>query len=73
MSNIPTSFYGWAVLEQLVMGAVWDGDLVSKTGRSELVNLGLARRDRKFKSGPQKGCQKNELTELGLNIAIKLL
>jgi hypothetical protein len=39
MSNL-----AWAALDQLRRGDVWDGDLVSKTGRTELIDLGLARR-----------------------------
>ncbi len=32
----------WAVMAQLKGGAVWDGDLISKEGRTELVKAGLA-------------------------------
>lgn len=59
----------WAVLKQLKCGSVWDGDLICKAGRDELVRRGLARRDRKFDDGPQAGCQKNELTETGCALA----
>jgi hypothetical protein len=41
----------WAVLEQLSRGPVWDGNLVSKEGRTELVNLGLAQRVRRDECG----------------------
>lgn len=34
-----------AVLEQLRFTNIWDGDLVSKTGRTELIKLGLATRN----------------------------
>lgn len=34
-----------AVLEQLFFcGPTWDGDLISKEGRNDLVNRGMARR-----------------------------
>lgn len=55
---------GWAVLEQLAQGGVWDGALVSKEGRNELVKLGLARRICGEK------LIKNELTRRGAEIAI---
>ena len=58
--------FGWAVLSQMKQQAeVFDGDLVSKTGRDELLAAGLSRRDRKFRSGPYRGCQINELTNAG--------
>ena len=60
----------WAVLQQLKRGGVWDGDLVSKEGRTELLRMGLARRDRKFEVGPYTGCQINELTEDGAKLAM---
>lgn len=60
----------WAVLKQLKQGGVWDGDLIDKAGRTELVNKGLARRDRKFNDGPYAGCQINELTEDGAKLAM---
>lgn len=59
----------WAVLKQLKRGGVWDGDLIDKAGRTELVSKGLARRDRKFADGPYAGCQINELTEDGAKLA----
>ena len=59
----------WAVLKQLKRGGVWDGDLISKQGRTTLIERGLARRDRKFADGPYAGCQINELTETGLKLA----
>ena len=36
----------WATLEQLSRGSVWDGDLVSKEGRTQLIRLGIAQRVR---------------------------
>lgn len=60
----------WAVLKQLKRGGVWDGDLIDKAGRTELINKGLARRDRKFKDGPYAGCQINELTADGAKLAL---
>ena len=59
----------WAVLKQLKRGGVWDGDVVDKSGRSELIAKGLARRDRKFDDGPYAGCQINELTDDGCKLA----
>lgn len=59
----------WAVLKQLKQGGVWDGDLLSKEGRTELMKHGLARRDRKFDDGPYAGCQINELTDDGAKLA----
>lgn len=59
----------WAVLKQLKQGGVWDGDLVSKAGRTELLQRGLARRDRQFDAGPYAGCQINELTDDGAKLA----
>lgn len=60
----------WAVLKQLKQGGVWDGDVIDKAGRTELINKGLARRDRKFDAGPYAGCQINELTEDGAKLAL---
>lgn len=45
----------WAVLKQLKRGGVWDGDLIDKAGRTELMGKGLVRRDRKFTDGPYAG------------------
>lgn len=59
----------WAVLKQLKRGGVWDGDLIDKAGRTELMNKGLVRRDRKFADGPYAGCQINELTDDGCKLA----
>jgi hypothetical protein len=55
------SHFGWAALDQLVQGPVRDGDLVSKTGRSELIGLGLAQRART----DERGFAINELTPQG--------
>lgn len=60
----------WAVLKQLKRGGVWDGDLIDKAGRTELIKRGLARRDRKFEDGPYAGCQINELTDDGAKLAM---
>jgi len=38
------SNWAWATLHQLAKRNALDGDLVSKQGRSELVNAGLAKR-----------------------------
>ncbi len=62
----------WATLSQLKAGGVFDGDLVSKHGRTELIEAGLAKRDRKFESGPYVGCQINELTEAGKDLAARM-
>ena len=51
-----------AVLVQLHEKPVWDGDLVSKEGRTELVKLGLAQRIRRDK----RGLAVNELSPAGL-------
>ena len=48
-------------LDQLALGAVRDGDLVSKQGRNELVAAGLAKRQTRFADGQMR----NELTERG--------
>jgi len=59
----------WAVLKQLKRGGVWDGDLIDKAGRTELMKKGLVRRDRQFADGPYAGCQINELTDDGCKLA----
>ena len=59
----------WAVLKQLKQRGVWDGDLVSKPGRDELMKKGLASRDRQFVGGPYDGCQINALTDTGMKLA----
>lgn len=56
----------WAVLGQLAQGPVWDGDLVSKEGRTELVQKGYAKRDRMDK----RGLAINELTAAGNELAM---
>lgn len=61
------SNYGWAVLAQLCCGSVWDGDLVSKSGRNELISRGLATRHRK----DRRGLSINELTSDGLKLAAR--
>lgn len=73
MSNWPIlPMWAWDVLVQLRAGPVFDGDLVSKSGRDALVAAGLARRDRQFQDdGPHCGCQKNELTDAGMGLAIR--
>ncbi|WP_041299789.1 hypothetical protein [Hyphomicrobium sp. MC1] len=58
-------------LRALARGPKFDGDVPSKAGRNELVELGLARRDRQFPDGPYKGCQMNELTEDGKRVALR--
>lgn len=66
--------FALAALSQLKRQAeVFDGDLVSKTGRDELLAAGLARRDRRFTSGPYLGCQINELTETGRAEAMRFM
>jgi len=67
------SWGAWAVLKQLKQGPVWDGDLIDKAGRTELLRKGLVRRDRKFVGGPYDGCQMNELTEDGAKLALVCL
>ena len=70
MSKLP-GLSGAAIdtFRALQRGPQFDGDLPSKCGRNELIDLGLARRDRKFVGGPYDGCQMNELTEEGLRVA----
>lgn len=55
----------WEVLGQLARGNVWDGDLISKAGRTELIQKGYAKRDRQ----DERGLAINELTAAGLDIA----
>lgn len=66
--NPTLSNFAWAVLGQLAHGGVWDGDLVCKSGRDELVKLGLAQRKRRDK----RGLAINELTAAGARIAAHL-
>ena len=63
------SNFAWAVLGQLARGSVWDGALVAKRGRDELVSVGLARRVRRNK----RGLAINELTDAGRALAARLL
>lgn len=67
------SHFAVATIEQLKRGGVWDGDLVSKTGRDECVRHGLAQRVRKFASGPYRGCEINELTADGKKLAASMI
>lgn len=62
------SNFAWAVLGQLARGGVWDGDLVCKSGRDELVKLQLAQRKRCDK----RGLAINELTPAGLSMVARL-
>jgi hypothetical protein len=62
------SVSAWAVLAQLACSPVWDGDLVSKEGRTELIRLGLAQRIRR----DECGFAINELTEEGKCLALNL-
>ena len=55
----------WAVLNQLSQGSVWDGGLISKSGRTELIQKGYAKRDRL----DGRGLAVNELTAAGCSIA----
>ena len=64
-------FWAWDVLVQLRDGPVFDGNLVSKSGRDALVAAGLAKRNRKFETGAHCGCQKNELTDAGMSVAVR--
>lgn len=61
-----------AVLLQLKRGPVWDGDVLSKVGRGELIKAGLATRENKFDGGPYAGCQKTELTTAGMALASRM-
>ena len=56
----------------LAGGPLFDGDLPSKQARTELIERGLARRTSRFIGGPYDGCQMNELTEAGLQIAMHM-
>lgn len=67
-SGADMSHFGWIVLGQLAKGSVWDGDLVCKSGRDELVKHGLAQRKRQ----DAQGLMVNELTPAGLQIAASL-
>lgn len=58
-------------LRALQRGPQFDGDVPSKCGRNELIDLGLARRDRQFSDGPYAGCQMNELTEEGARLVMR--
>jgi hypothetical protein len=58
-----------AEIENLKTGPKFDGDLVSKQGRNELVQHGIAQRVRKFEGGPYDGCMMNELTPDGVKLA----
>ena len=73
MSNVwpELPFWAWDVLVQLRTGPVFDGDLISKSGRNALVAAGLARRDRQLQTGAHCGCQKNELTDAGMSLAVR--
>lgn len=62
------SNFAWDVLAQLARGPVWDGDLICKRGRAELIGAGLARRERK----DDRGLMINELTPAGLALAARL-
>ena len=59
----------WAVLDQLARGPVWDGDLVSKEGRTQLIKYGLAQRVRR----DVHGLAINELTEDGKYLAVNFI
>ena len=69
--NKLTKLSGGAIdtFRALIRGPQFDGDVPSKAGRSELIDLGLVRRDRKFVGGEYNGCQMNELTDEGLSLA----
>lgn len=58
----------WLVLEQLTAGGVWDGALVSKAGRTELIRNGFARRVERA-----NGDCVNELTRKGMELAIRFV
>jgi hypothetical protein len=60
-------------IQQLKQGPVWDGDLISKPARNQLVKLGIAQRCRMFEDGPHKGLPMNELTPDGLKLAAVML
>jgi hypothetical protein len=64
-------FWAWDVLVQLRGGSVFDGDLISKSGRDALIAAGFARRDQRFHSGAHCGCQRNELTDAGMALAMR--
>jgi hypothetical protein len=68
MSSAPElSNFAWAVLNQLKIRPTWDGDLISKPGRTELVSKGLAER------GRLKGCDgMNWLSDEGRQLAMRL-
>ena len=60
------SVIAWSVLRQLKGRPTWDGDLISKAGRTELVSRGLAER------GTLRGCSgMNWLTEAGIALSVR--
>jgi hypothetical protein len=62
-SNVHSSSNGRLdVLRQIVSGPVWDGHIISKTDRDELVGAGIATRS----------CGFNIITEKGIEYALNL-
>jgi hypothetical protein len=67
MSNHDLSSCAWSVLNQLKQRPTWDGDLISKSGRTELTSKGLAQR------GTYRGCDgMNWLTDAGQDLAVRM-
>lgn len=58
----------WAVLDQLARGPVEDGDLISKSGRTNLIENGLARRVCNLGTR----LASNQLTAAGKELAARL-
>lgn len=69
MSTPVMSNMAWVALGQLAKQSYQDGDLVTKRGRTELIELGLAERV------PTYGVphlMENRLTKAGLELALRL-
>lgn len=69
MSTPIMSNMAWVALGQLAKQPYQDGDLVTKSGRTELMNLGLAERVPVY-GIPQ--LMENRLTKAGLELALHL-
>lgn len=65
MSNL-----AWDTLLQIAICPRHDEELISKTGRTELMKLGLAKRERRC---PECRLSLNELTSSGLMLAVHLI
>jgi hypothetical protein len=67
MNTPELSNFAWSVLNQLKQRPTWDGDLISKPGRTELMSKGLSKR------GTYRGCDgMNWLTDEGVELAVRM-